>query len=82
MASSRAATIYSIRRSQLRIEQATLHAQLNGLADQARAKLSTMNTMEMAEFFDLIQLDLERVGAEKFEGTASIPLPADCGEIR
>ena len=43
-------------------------------------KLSNLTTEEMAEFFDLIGLDLERVGDRKFQGTASIPIPPDGGE--
>lgn len=35
----------------------------------------------MAELFDLIELDLERVGDHRFEGTASIPIPPDGGEV-
>ena len=69
------------RRKQLRLDQATVEDQLVALADRAEEKLSKLTTNEPAEFFDLIQLDLERVGDYKFVGNASIPIPLDGGEV-
>ncbi len=67
--------------SQLRVERDSLDDQLAVLAEKAKAKLSNLTTEEMAEFFDLIELDLERVGDHRFEGTASIPIPPEGGEV-
>ena len=69
------------RRSRLRVERGTLDDQLTGLAEKAKAKLSDLTTREMAELFDLIELDLERVSDHKFVGTASIPIPENGGEV-
>jgi len=35
----------------------------------------------MAEVFDLLQIDLVRVAGDRFEGTGSIPIPEDGGDI-
>jgi len=47
----------------------------------AEERLANPTTRGKAELFDLLELDLVRVDAYKFEGTASIPIPADGGEI-
>ena len=68
-------------REHLNVERASLGQQLHDLAERAEAKLDSLTEPETAELFDLLQLDVERIGAHKFEGTASIPIPPDGGEV-
>ena len=69
------------RRTRSGVERGTVEDQLVDLAQRASRKSDTLTMEEKVELFDLLKLDLVRVGAEKLEGTASIPVPADGGEI-
>lgn len=68
-------------RASQQLQADTIEQQIEMLVDGAEDRLANLTTSEMAELFDLLELDLVRVDAHRFEGTASIPVPPDGGEI-
>lgn len=69
------------RAAELRLNAESVERQLRRLAEQARDKLMDPTPELMAAVFDLLELDLVRIGDDHFEGTGSIPLPGDGGEV-
>ena len=62
------------RHDQMRIGNQNLEDQLQRLAQNARSRLADPTTELMTSVFDVLQLDLVRVGDDRFEGTGSIPV--------
>lgn len=54
--------------------------QLRTLSEQARTRLHDSTPELMAEVFDLLDIQLHRVGDDRFEGTGTIPIPDSDGE--
>ena len=54
--------------------------QLRTLSEQARTRLQDPTPELMAEVFDLLDIQLHRVGDDRFEGTGTIPIPDDDNE--
>jgi hypothetical protein len=69
------------RRASQQIRADTIEQQIEMLVDGSQDRLTNLTTGGMADLFDLLELDLVRVDAYRFEGTGSIPIRADGGEI-
>ena len=54
--------------------------QLRTLSEQARTRLQDPTPELMAEVFDLLDIQLHRVGDDRFEETGTIPLPERDGD--
>lgn len=68
-------------RNTLQYERANIQEQLRRLADNARTRMTDPSLELMSEVYDLLDIDLVRVTAERFEGTGTIPIPEDGGEV-
>ena len=69
------------RRHALQLDEATMEQQLRNLADTARDRLLEPTPELMSKVFDLLHIDLVRTSSDLFEGTGTIPLPRDGGEV-
>ena len=69
------------RRAELSLNALTVEEQLKSLAATARERMANPTDELMAELFDLLEIDMVRVDDARFEGTGSIPLPEDGGEV-
>ena len=68
------------RRQALQQQSGTVEEQLRKLARTAHNRLQDATPEQMAQLYDLLDLDLIRTGARRFEGTGSIPIH-EAGDI-
>ena len=68
-------------RQRLRTQRATVGQQIDAFVDTAQERMASPTVELMAQVFDLLDIDLVRIANHQFEGTGSIPIPEDGGEV-
>jgi len=68
-------------RQRLRTQRATVGQQIDAFVDTAQERMASPTVELMAQVFDLLDIDLVGIANHQFEGTGSIPIPEDGGEV-